>query len=234
MTSASSPPLSAPRAEVPGSLLARAFRDAGPRDVRFKYFEYLPADYGKDPARRWPLVVFLHGAGERGTELNKVLKYGPPRLVTEGRTYDFILIAPQCPPAYGWRIDDLELLLADVLATRAVDPARLYLTGVSMGGVATWEWLIRRPELFAAAVPVCGAGDAGLARRARPTPVWAFHGALDEIIPLGCSEEMVAAFKAAGGEALLTVYPDVGHDSWEPAYDDPKLYEWLLAHRRES
>ena len=218
----------------PGALIPRSFHQREPREVRFKYFEYLPSAYGKDPARRWPLVLFLHGAGERGTDLNKVLKYGPPRLVREGRSYDFILIAPQCPPVYGWRIDDLEVLLADVMANRAVDPARVYLTGVSMGGIATWEWLLRRPELFAAAAPVCGAGDEAQARRARPTPVWAFHGARDDIIPLSGSQKMVAAFKAAGGEALLTVYPDVGHDSWEPAYADPKLYEWLLAHRRGS
>lgn len=217
-----------------GSLVARTFQKRGPREVRFRYFEYLPPDYGKDPGRRWPLVLFLHGAGERGTDLNKVLKYGPPRLVSEGRRYDFILIAPQCPPVYGWRIDDLEVLLEAVTASRAVDPDRLYLTGVSMGGIATWEWLIRRPQWFAAAAPVCGAGDEKLARRTRPTPVWAFHGALDGIIPLEASQEMVAAFKEAGGEARLTVYPDVAHESWERAYDDPTLYEWLLAHRRGS
>lgn len=224
-----------PPADEVGLLIARAFHaHSGPRDVRFNYFEYLPADYGKDPAKRWPLVLFLHGAGERGTDLNKVLKYGPPRLAAEGTHYDFVLIAPQCPPTYGWRIDDLELLLADVMKRRAVDAARLCLSGVSMGGIATWEWLLRRPDLFAAAAPICGAGDVKLARRSRPTPVWAFHGALDEIIPLAGSVEMVEAFRAAGGEAKLTVYPDVAHDSWEPAYDDPALYEWLLAHRRNA
>lgn len=212
----------------------RSFHEQAAREVRFDYYEYLPHGYGKEPGKLWPLVLFLHGAGERGRDLTRVLKYGPPRLAAEGQAFDFVFIAPQCPPVYGWRIDDLEVLLDGVVASLAIDPDRVYLTGVSMGGIATWEWLLRQPDRFAAAAPVCGLGDDALAGRTKPTPVWAFHGALDEIIPLEGSERMVAAFKSAGGEALLTVYPDVGHDSWEPAYADRKLYEWLLAHRRGS
>ena len=223
-------------AQTPGVLAAASIDKTVPHRVKYDYLVYLPKDFGSDPAKRYPLVLFLHGAGERGTDVNKVATWGPAKLIKAGQDFDFVLIAPQCPAGQWWHVDDLEVLLNDVVDRYRVDRSRLYLTGLSMGGCATWDWVLRRPNLFAAAVPVCGWGNPVLARSAAPTtPVWAFHGDADAVIPVAGSTQMVEAIKKAGrAEVKLTVYPKVGHDSWSPTYSNPELYTWLLAQRRPA
>lgn len=203
--------------------------------ITARYLLYLPEGYETDAGKRWPLVLFLHGAGERGSDLEKVKAHGPPRLVAAGKQFPFILVSPQCPEDARWSTDTLGALLDDVRQRYRVDPDRVYVTGLSMGGYGTWAMAMAYPDRFAAIAPICGGGDPRRAARIRGVPAWVFHGGKDTVVPLQQSEEMVAALKAAGApEVKLTVYPDAGHDSWTMAYDDPALYEWLLGRRRRA
>ena len=202
--------------------------------VSLRYLLYLPKGYGQDKEQKWPLMLFLHGAGERGKDLKLVKKHGPPKLIDQGKEYPFIVVSPQCPTDSWWpeQVDGLAALLDDIQSRYAVDPNRVYVTGLSMGGFGTWALISRHPGRFAAAVPICGGGDRYVARRLKNVPVWAFHGAKDPVVPLQASVEMVEAVKKAGGDGQLTVYPEAQRDSWTETYDNPKLYEWFLSHRR--
>jgi predicted peptidase len=202
------------------------------KDVKCEYLLYLPEEYGRKE-QKWPLMLFLHGAGERGDNLDLVKKHGPPKLVEQGKHFPFIIVSPQCPTGVWWpeKTDTLITLLDEIESKYAVDTSRVYLTGLSMGGFGTWTLACRYPERFAAIAPICGGGLWFLADRLKEVPVWAFHGAKDPVVPLGLSESMVDAVKRAGGDAKLTVYPEAQHDSWTATYDNPKLYEWFLSHR---
>lgn len=211
------------------------------RQVRLNYLLFLPQGYEADGTKKWPLMLFLHGAGERGTNLALVKVHGPPKLVETNAAFPFIVVSPQCPPGQVWDAAALLKLMDEVSAKHAVDPGRIYVTGLSMGGYGTWALAAAAPERFAAVAPVCGGGEPISVRLAGGGPhpaalktlgVWAFHGAKDTAVPLGESERMIAAFKGAGAEPKLTVYPEAGHDSWTETYASPALYEWLLQHRR--
>ena len=199
--------------------------------VKLKYLLYLPDGY-ETSAKKWPLILFLHGAGESGDDLTKVKKHGPAKVVAS-KELPFIIVSPQSP-GRGWNPDTLNALLDDVSATYRVDPDRVYLTGLSMGGFGTWALAAAHPERFAAIAPICGGGDTKKADRLKDLPIWVFHGAKDPTVPLAQSESMVKAIKEAGGDAKLTVYPDAGHDSWTVTYDNPEFYDWLLGHKRHS
>ncbi len=196
---------------------------------------FLPRDYSEGATRRWPLIVFLHGAGERGTNLARVAVHGPPKIAAARPDFPFVVISPQCADGDFWQVPALEALLDDALRRYAVDPRRVYLTGLSMGGSGTWAWATAHPERFAAIVPICGGGDpvplmvAGGARKEALArlPVWAFHGARDTVVPLAWSERMIEALRRLGNQPKFTVYPEAGHDSWTAAYHDPALFEWL-------
>lgn len=202
------------------------------------YLLYLPEAYGKDPNQKWPLVVFLHGSGESGSDLEKLKAHGPPKLIAQGKAFPFIVVSPQAPdgPRRGWDVEVLNALLDDVLAKYTVDTDRVYLTGLSMGGYGTWSWATANPERFAAVAPICGGGQPRMAaRRLRDMPVWVFHGAKDPVVPVQESEDMVAALKKAGAaEVKFTVYPEAEHDSWSATYDNAELYAWLLSHKRNK
>lgn len=200
--------------------------------VKITYLEALPADYAVGGAKRWPLVIFLHGSGERGADLKKVAKHGPPKLVEAGRDFPFILLSPQCPTGQWWDVAALDAWLDEVLRKYRVDADRIYLTGLSMGGYGTWGWAQRVPGRFAAIVPVCGGGDPAQGEKLKGLPVWAFHGDQDTAVPVVRTEEMIAAIKAAGGEPRVTIYPGVAHDSWTAAYATEEMYAWMLSKRR--
>jgi predicted peptidase len=201
------------------------------KKVRLGYLLHLPEGYTKSK-QKWPLVLFLHGAGERGKDLDKVKMHGPPKLVEDGKDLPFILVSPQCPEGRFWDPEELVALLNDIESSYRVDTNRVYLTGLSMGGYGTWALATLHPKRFAAAVPVCGGGMAWAVKQMKDVPVWAFHGAKDNVVPLRESEEMVAALKAGGGDAKLTVYPDAMHDSWTATYDNPEVWDWMLAKKR--
>jgi predicted peptidase len=199
--------------------------------VTMDYLLYLPKNY--DEKDSWPLLLFLHGAGERGEDLQRVKVHGPPKLIAAGKQFPFIVVSPQCPSrSRGWQPFDLSALLDDICEKYKVDKERIYLTGLSMGGFGTWTLAASSPDRFAALVPICGGGDPNMARRLAHVPLWVFHGAKDPTVPVKRSEEMVEAVKQAGGNVKFTVSPEAGHDSWTEAYNNPELYEWLLAQKR--
>lgn len=226
--------LAVPRASAQpavGTQTAQAFSREVEVSVGARYLLYLPAGYDENEGD-WPLLLFLHGAGERGDSLDLAKAHGPPRLVEAGQDLPFIVVSPQAPRDTWWGTDVLNALLDEVVGNHRVDEDRVYVTGLSMGGFGTWALAAAYPQRFAAIAPVCGGGEPVLACNARNVPTWAFHGALDEVVPLARSEEMVRALEACGGDVRLTVYPEAGHDSWTETYANPGLYEWLLQHRR--
>ena len=179
-----------------------------------------------------PLLLYLHGKGECGEDLELVRRHGPCRLIAQGRRFPFIVAAPQCRVPLGWPTEPLASLLDALMQELPVDPDRVYLTGLSMGGFGTWNLATLHPDRFAAIVPICGGGAPYLAERLRHLPIWAFHGARDEVVPLEESLRMVKAVNRAGGDARLTIYPEVGHDSWTATYENPEVYAWMLKHVR--
>jgi len=205
------------------------------------YLLFLPRGYGEDPAKRWPLMLFLHGAGERGNQVWLVAKHGPPKFAVSATNFPFIVVSPQCPNGKIWS-NDLLLALLDEMETRyAVDTHRVYLTGLSMGGFGTWSLGLSHPDRFAAIAPICGGGDfitpllVAEEQKAALTSlgVWAFHGGKDPVVPLEESQRMVSYMKKLGlRDVKLTVYPDAQHDSWTQAYADPELFAWFLEHSR--
>jgi predicted peptidase len=222
---------------------SRQFTRSVTQTLRAKYLLFLPAGYEATGEKRWPLMLFLHGAGERGTDLQKVKVHGPPKIVESRPGFPFILVSPQCPEEERWSNDVLLGLLDEVIAQHRVDTNRVYLTGLSMGGFGTWSLAVQHPERFAAIAPICGGGeviDVLLAPPARaaalkPMGVWAFHGAKDPVVQLDESERMVRALRKMGMKDVeLTVYPEAEHDSWTEAYQNPKLYEWFLKHARSG
>ncbi len=216
---------------VPGQQAAGKFSTEVTQKVDMDYLLYLPKGY--DSQDRWPLLVFLHGAGERGSDVNQVKKHGPPKLVAAGQDLPFIVLSPQCAERSSWQPEALSKLIDEIAAKYKVDPDRIYLTGLSMGGFGTFALAAAHPEKFAAIVPICGGGDPKSVERFKALPAWVFHGAKDDAVPLSQSERMVEALKAAGGDVQFTVYPEAGHDSWTATYENPKVFEWLLAQKRK-
>jgi predicted peptidase len=211
------------------------------RSAQLDYLLFLPQGYSKrgEPA---PLMLFLHGAGERGTNVQKVAAHGPPKIVATKKDFPFVLVSPQCPPDRTWRDDELLALLDEVIARHNVDTNRVYVTGLSMGGYGSWSLGTKYPERFAAIAPICGGGEqipvllASAQKRAalRGMGVWAFHGAKDRLVPVEESQRMTNALMRAGcTDVKLTIYHDAEHDSWTPAYNEPEIWNWFLAHRRK-
>ena len=198
--------------------------------AKLDYLLYLPTGY-QDSTKEWPLMLFLHGAGESGTNLAKVKTHGPPKIVESKPDFPFILVSPQSS-GRGWNPDTLNALLNDIQSKYRVDKDRVYLTGLSMGGFGTWALAAAHPERFAAIVPICGGGNTADAPKLAKLPIWVFHGEKDPTVPIERSKEMVAAIKAAGGNPKATYYPEAGHDSWTETYNNPELYKWLLEQKR--
>ncbi|MBV9849020.1 MAG: prolyl oligopeptidase family serine peptidase [Armatimonadetes bacterium] len=196
-----------------------------------KYVLYVPADY--EPARPWPLILFLHGAGERGADGLRPLGVGVGTAVMAAPArWPFLILFPQCPEGVNWNTQE-DALLAMLKQTQhdyRVDKDRVYLTGISMGGYGTWNLGARHPELFAALAPVCGGGDPATAAGLKGKPIRAFHGDQDGAVPPERGQAMIEAARATGADATMTMYPGVGHNSWDKAYREENLAEWFLAH----
>jgi hypothetical protein len=194
------------------------------------YLVYTPNGYYRS-FQRWPAILFLHGAGAVGHDINRVRREGLCRRVEEKGSLPFVVVAPQAPVG-GWDAEALDDLLDEVLRQYRIDEDQVYLTGQSMGGYGAWAMAAAHPERFAAVAPVCGGGDPATADRLIGVPIWAFHGAEDNVVPAEESRKMVAAIKRVGGDVRLTIYPRVGHDVSERTYNDGSFYQWLLTHRR--
>lgn len=205
------------------------------QQIDLNYLLHFPADYNENEA--YPLLMFLHGAGERGTNLDLVRLHGPLKEIEQGRDLPFIILAPQCPANVMWfRFEEaLFRLLDHVIETYAVDKNRVYLTGLSMGGYMTWHMASQQPNRFAAVLPICGGflpllGYPERVCQMKNVPTWAFHGALDSVVNVSETVVLVETLKAYGGKPQLTIYHDANHDSWSATYADPTIYKWLLAH----
>jgi predicted peptidase len=198
--------------------------------VKYEYLLFLPEGYEKQK-QRWPLMLFLHGAGDAGTNLDRVKVLGPPKIIESKPDFPFILVSPQSP-ARSWNLDALNALLDDVIRRYRVDKDRVYLTGASMGGSGTWALAAAHPEKFAAIAPLCGTGNPADAKKFAHLPIWVFHGAKDPVVPLNHATTMVDAIRAAGGNIKLTIYPEGKHDVWTATYDNSELYRWFLEQKR--
>ena len=238
---ATKPTESSNRGAVPMQT-ARQFKFSHTEQREVNYLLFLPRDYDANGDKRWPLILFLHGAGERGSNVWKVAIHGPSKYFPTHPDFPFILLSPQCPEGQIWSNDTVLALLEEIVRNYKVDRSRVYLTGLSMGGYGTWSLGATHPEKFAAIAPICGGGDMisiHLSSRDKEAPlkslpVWAFHGAKDPVVPLEESQRMVEAMKKVGAkEVKLTIYPEAQHDSWTQTYNNPELYEWFLAHHRD-
>jgi predicted peptidase len=217
-----------------GVQLSANFKNQISVTVDMNYLLYLPQEYS-DATGKFPLMLFLHGRGERGNDIQLVKRHGPPKLIDQGTQFPFIVLAPQCPDdVTTWNTDALQALLSEIIATYNVDEDRIFVTGLSMGGRGTWELAVKLPHLFAAIVPICGDTDTAWAGRIAHIPVWVFHGTDDVVVPFDKSAQMVQALKDAGSTVKFTVYQDTGHDSWTETYQNDKLYNWLLSHKRSK
>jgi predicted peptidase len=221
-----------------------------------KYQVFVPADWS--PARPGPVILFLHGIGERGSDGRLQTQAGLPKAVrAEPSRFPAVIVMPQCPDQRWWTDPEMEELALAALDAAAgefdADPKRVYLTGLSMGGFGTWDLAARHPGRFAAVVPVCGgiavpdkliqehpevapfqrpdapASYSEAARKLGSTPVWIFHGAADDVVPVEQARKMNEALKASSGEVRYTEYPGIGHNSWDKAYAEPELMAWLLS-----
>lgn len=214
---------------------AAEFEDGEPSPAdALRYLVHVPEDYDTDPGRHWPLVLFLHGAGERGSDLDVAATHGPPKLAEAGHEFPFVLVTPQCPASSQWvaEVTTLSALLDEVTDTYRIDPARTYVTGLSMGGFGTWSLAVRYPERLAAIAPICGGLWMQSAEPIRGVPVWTFHGEDDDTVPITFTEGIVHELESLGADVRFTRYPGTGHDSWTRTYENPEFYDWLLSHRR--
>lgn len=227
---------------------ARVFKNADGNVLRYRLLE--PENY--DPSTKYPLVLFLHGAGERGEDNRRQLIHGAGDLVRPGmrKQHPAFVVAPQCPEGQKWvdvpwdgkshslpeqESDAMSLilqLLGELPKEFSIDQNRVYVTGLSMGGFGTWDLLARKPELVAAAIPICGGGDPKYVDRYKDVPIWVFHGGSDEAVDVKRSREMVAALEAAGGRPIYTEYPEVGHNSWAATYANRAVWDWLFAQHK--
>ena len=199
----------------------------------FNYVTYLPSDFDRD--KKYPLVFFLHGAGERGNNLDLAMRHGYMKHVREeGKEYPFIFVAPQCPNEKYWGCYTESLLsfLDDICNTFPIDMNRIYLTGLSMGGTGAWMLAMAAPEKFAALVPVCGSGIYWYGEVLTNLPIYIYHGDCDEIVPISNSIEMLTSINKRGGNAKIKILHGVKHNAWDMAYSDDHLLEWLLNQKR--
>lgn len=226
-------PAVAQTAQTAGTQAGQSFEKQITKTLSAKYLLYLPKEYGKEADKKWPLLMFLHGSGESGDDLEKVKKHGPPKLIASGKDLPFVVVSPQSPGG-GWNTEVLGALLDDLAKKYSVDEDRVYLTGLSMGGYGTWDLAMAYPDRFAAIAPICGGGTSWKARRIRHVATWIFHGAKDPVVPVRNGQEMYDAMKAAAADVKITIYPDAQHDSWTATYDNPELFSWFLEHKRQA
>ena len=201
----------------------------------FKYVTYLPKDY--DEKQKYPLVFFLHGAGERGDDLDVAMRHGYMKYVREeGKEYPFVFVAPQCPSGKYWGCytESLLAFLDDIFDTLSVDKNRIYLTGLSMGGTGAWMLAMAAPEKFAALVPVCGSGIYWYGEVLTNLPIYIYHGDCDDVVPISNSIEMLTSINKRGGNAKIKILYGVKHNAWDSAYSDGVLLDWMLSQKKDN
>lgn len=206
------------------------------QDVKsLSYLVQYPASYEHSAKKKWPVMLFLHGSGERGFDLDSVRKWGPPK-IADKQDLPFIIVSPQCPPERRWGEYNLELkqVLEEAINNYNIDENRIYLTGLSMGGFGVFSMAMEYPDYFAALAPVCGGGDPTRVKTIKSIPIWIFHGNEDQVVPPARSKEMVDALNEIGGNVKFTLFEGVNHFSWIPAYNDSGLFEWFLKQKKDT
>ena len=224
-----------PYMKIAGALLFFLFVNSICMDQKVDTYDYVlftPTNDQLEENGKYPLIVFLHGAGERGDDLSLLAVHGPPKLVEQDDSFPFMVLSPQCPRNAWWEADKLDKLLDEIVSKQEVDEKRIYLTGLSMGGYGTWDWVTLRPERFAAIAPICGGSEenASNATVFKDVPTWVFHGAKDQVVPYENSVRIVQELKQLNGSVIFTTYPEAGHDSWTETYNNPMLYDWFVSH----
>ncbi len=233
--SPTSQPADTPHVKTSGPFLIRQIKLADGATRHYALF--VPPQYQDDPDKRWPVIVFLHGSGECGEDGIAHTRVGLPKFIaSRPGKFPFITIMPQARRMWfrGPEAMMVWSCLDEVLREYRADPERIYLTGLSMGGFGTWEFAMWRPDVFAAAAPVCGVGNPAFASNLRHMPIWAFHGRQDDRVPVEGSREPIEALRLLGAEPKYTEYPDGNHFIWDRAYSNLELYRWMLTHRRRS
>lgn len=228
------PAVQAGRRKLPRGFISKTV--TLPNMSEHKYVVFTPPQYVKDPNHKWPLILFLHGSGECGTDGIKHTTVGLPTYVARNAMrFPFIVVMPQAQKMW-FRGEEAAAVWASLDAVQSqyrVDPDRIYLTGLSMGGIATWELSVLRPDIFAAIVPVCGFAPKDYLPNIVDLPTWAFHGALDQNVSVKGSRDAVEELKRLGGSPLYTEFPKLQHVCWDEAYATPDLWRWLLKQRRK-
>ncbi len=200
-----------------------------------QYLAYFPKGYNSQPNRSWPAIIFLHGSGERGSDIHLVKRQGIPKFLDTAQNFSFLVFSPQCPSGIYWNyLDELHSFLKLMEKKYNVDTNRVYLTGLSAGGYGTWDWAEAYPNDFAAIVPVSGAGRQDQAYKIRSIPIWVFHGLKDRVVKIEQDEAIVRTLLNQGAEVNFTVYKNSGHDIWDSTYHNPDLYKWMLDYHRTS
>ncbi len=210
------------------------------KKVRYQYLSYLPKGYEADTAGRWPLVIYLHGGSDRGTDLKQLYSSGIPDQVYRGREFPFVMLAPQCPKHLRWSTDDwFENFYKEATARYRIDPGRVYLTGPSLGGSGTWYIAARYPETFAAIAPMSGFTshldyiDRNIAKLF-DMPVWAFHGKADTVVPFEETERIVRRLEGRNRNLKFSAEPDLGHAIHWQVYPGSEIYDWFLRYNKAS
>ena len=203
--------------------------------VQANYLLYLPSDYAQNPHKRYPLVLFLHGAGERGSDINAIKKHGFPKEIEQGKQYPFIVVSPQCQDGGWWanQVPELIALMDEAEKRYRVDRDREYVTGISMGGYGTYALAAAQPKRFAAIAPISGGADPSIAPKIKDIPIWATHGAKDSIVNISQEQPLIDALKGLGADVRFDIIPDGEHDVVTPVYASDDLYKWLLQHKRK-
>jgi len=201
--------------------------------TNYEYLIYIPKE--KPASGKYPLLLFLHGRGESGTDLELVKKHGPPSFLNENSGFPFVTVSPQCSNEDVWQPKLLLKLLDAIEAELPIDKKRVYVTGLSMGGYGTWDLAQTAPDRFAAIAPICGGSSFDLDEIdvLKDLPIWAFHGAKDEVVPPSETTKLVDHLQSLGSDVKYTLYPDADHDSWTETYNNDVLYEWLLSKSKD-
>ena len=200
----------------------------------YRYLAYLPEGYDKSNTKAWPLIIYLHGSSCKGNNLDRLKKYGPPFYLERGMDVDAIVISPQCPSNKNWTVGSwFESFYQEIKEKYNVDPSRVYLTGMSLGGFGTWDIASRYPDYFAAIMPLCGGGKTNMVETLKDIPTWVFHGEVDRKVRINRSEEMVEALQEVGSKPIFSVLKGQGHGI-QKVYADQNIYKWLLSQHKQA
>lgn len=202
------------------------------KKVRYNYLTFLPENYDSLSSELLPVIFYLHGRSVSGTDINRIKRYGLPYFLDKGKKLDFIVVAPQCPWGKNWASENwFDTIYAEISEQHHIDPSRVYLTGMSLGGFGTWELANRYPHIFAAIAPLCGGAKDEWAENLTHLPIWVFHGAKDKLVSVVRSDRMVEALKAHEAPVVYSRLAGKGHDIHR-VYNDDNLYEWFKSFTR--